>query len=126
MLPIEMNKYLVLFLGFILGFSVDLFNSTPGLNASATVLVCYLRPFVLNVFSPRDGYESNKTPSVKSYGLYWFIRYSLVIILIHHTFLFFLEVFSFTHFFYTVIKIILSSVSTLIFVFLGHLLFSGK
>lgn len=125
-LPVDLNKFMVLGLAFILGLSVDMFNSTPGLNAAATVLIGYLRPVVLGMYSPRDGYETNKLPGIKTYGWYWFIRYSLTLILIHHTFLYFLEVFSFADFFNTIVKIILSSVSTLVFVILSHLLFSEK
>ena len=126
MLPIETNKFLVLILAFILGLNVDIFNSTPGLHASATVLMAYVRPFVLNLYSPRDGYESNKLPGIKAYGLFWFIRYTLTLIVIHHFFLFFLEAFTFSHFFLTLLRILLSSVSTLLFVILGYLLFAEK
>lgn len=126
MLPIETNRFSVLILAFILGLSVDIFNSTPGLHASATTLMAYFRPFVLSIYSPRDGYDAHKEPGIKTYGVYWFLRYAITLILIHHTFLFFVEVFTFTYFFHTIAKIILSSVSTLFFVVLAYLLFSKK
>ena len=126
MLPIETNKFLLLALAFILGFTIDIFNSTPGLHASATVLLAYLRPFVLTIYSSRDGYETNKAPGIRTYGFYWFIRYAITLIFAHHLLLFFLEVFTFSHMFLTLLKVILSSFATLFFVILGNLLFSKE
>jgi rod shape-determining protein MreD len=74
LLPAETNKSLVMFLGFMIGFSVDIANSTPGLHAAATVLLCFVRPFFLRIYSPRDGYDSNKFPSIKNNGLVWFLK----------------------------------------------------
>ncbi|HNQ68272.1 MAG TPA: hypothetical protein PKN32_07830 [Bacteroidales bacterium] len=122
LLPIETNKFVVLGLSFILGLSIDIFNSTPGIHASATVLIGYLRPAILRLYAPREGYEPNKFPSIKNHGLNWFIKYSISIILIHHIFLFFVDAYGFSHFFYTMGKILISSVFSLIFIIIGHLL----
>jgi len=117
-LPIEMNKFTLLLLSFILGLSIDLFNSTPGLNAAATVCLAYFRPMVLKLYIPSNGYEANKNPGIKNYGFYWFLRYAISLILIHHSTLILLEYFSFSHFFHTVLKILIASVLTLLFIIL--------
>ena len=123
LLPVHTNKYTVLALSFLLGLSVDIFNSTQGLHAASSVLFAYLRPFILNAFAPRDDYEPNKELSIKNYGLAWFLKYAGSLILIHHIFLFYLDIFSFSHFFLTLLRIALSSVISLFFVTLGHFLF---
>src|SRR6056297_4336346 len=56
-LPFETPKWMLLLLAFILGMVVDLFSHTPGMHTSATVFMAFLRPYVLEFFSPRDGYE---------------------------------------------------------------------
>lgn len=122
LLPAETNKSLVMFLGFLIGFSVDIANSTPGLHAAATVLLCFVRPFFLRIYSPRDGYDSNKFPSIKNNGLVWFLKYAISLILVHHTFLLFVEAWGFTGFFFTIGKIALSSIFSLLFIIMGHLL----
>ena len=124
LLPINTNKFLVLVLAFFLGLSIDIFNSTQGLHASATVLLAFLRPFVLEIYAPREEYDINKTPGIKNYGFSWFIKYCLTLILIHHIFLFSIEIFNFSHFFFALGKAIISSFFSLIFVVLGHLLFN--
>ncbi|MDD2385159.1 MAG: rod shape-determining protein MreD [Bacteroidales bacterium] len=123
LLPVNANKYTVMALAFLLGLSVDIFNSTQGLHAAATVLLAYLRPFALRFFSPRDDYEPNKDLSVRNYGLIWFLKYAGVLIFTHHLFLFYLELFSFSFFFFTLLRVVLSSIISLFFVSLGHFLF---
>lgn len=122
LLPVETNKFFVLLLAFLLGLSVDIFNSTPGIHASATVLTAYLRPLILRLYSPRDGYDLNKFPGIKNNGLFWFLKYAFSIILIHHIFLFFIDAYGFSNFFMTLGKIIVSSVFSLLFIVIGHLL----
>jgi len=53
-----------------------------------------------------------------AYGFRWFFIYAAVIVLIHHTALFFLEVFRFTDFFRTIFRILLSSIFTIGFILL--------
>jgi hypothetical protein len=126
MLPIDINIILALLLGFILGFSVDIFNSTPGINAAATVVVAYCRPFMFRLFSSREENDASQIPTAKNCGTFCFLKYAFSLILIHHTCLFFIEAFTFTNFFQTILRIILSSFSTLFFVFFGHRLFPNK
>ncbi|MDD2634508.1 MAG: rod shape-determining protein MreD [Bacteroidales bacterium] len=123
LLPVNANKYTVMALAFLLGLCVDVFNSTQGLHAAASVLLAYLRPFVLQFFAPRDDYEPNKDLSIRNYGLLWFLKYAGILIFTHHLFLFYLEIFSFSFFFFTLLRVVLSSIISLFFVSLGHFLF---
>lgn len=121
MLPIEANKYIVMFLGLLIGLCVDLFGSTLGLHASAGLLVGFLRPFVLDIFSPHEGYESNKRLSVRTYGFTWFFKYAMTLIVLHHIWIFFFESMSFSHFFFTLGKICVSSIVSYGVILLFHL-----
>ena len=53
-------------------------------------------------------------------GLIWFVKYTVIIVVIHHLVLFYAEVFSFSHFFLTLLKVLLSSVFTLVFIVLSQ------
>lgn len=121
LLPFETPSWLLLVISFALGISVDLFSSTLGMHASASVFMAYLRPFVLNVLSQREVYDSGTTPSISSYGFSWFLKYSLSLIFFHHLFLFFIEVFSFKNFTETITRIFLSVFFTMLFVLLSQL-----
>lgn len=118
LLPSVTPSWLVLIISFVTGLIIDLFSGSPGMHASATLLAGFSRPLVLRLISPRDGYESGSDLSMAAYGFRWFFIYAATIILIHHTALFFLEVFRFTDFFRTILRILLSSLFTLGFILL--------
>lgn len=125
-LPFEIPGWLLLALGFSLGMVVDVFSNTPGMHASATVFMSFLRPFVLRFFAPRDDYQPGTLPTMAYYGTSWFLRYSILLILAHHAFLFFVEVFSITHFFSTLLRILTSAFFTLILILIAQLFSKGK
>jgi hypothetical protein len=109
LLPIQINRVLLLFLGFTLGITVDAFYDTLGIHAFACVLIAYLRPIVIALLSSNEELYEIK---VKEVGLNWFLRYIFLMTFIHHLFLFFLQQFNFNLFFDTIIKVIASTVFT--------------
>jgi rod shape-determining protein MreD len=118
LLPVEIPSWLLLLLSFATGLVMDIFSGSPGMHTSATVLAGFIRPYVLRLTSPRDGYESGSEPSMLAYGFNWFFTYALIIILVHHTALFYLEVFRLAEFFRTFIRVIFSSVFSLTLILL--------
>ena len=112
LLPFETPKGLLLVLAFIAGITVDLFNGVPGMHASASVFMAFLRPIVLKNFSPHEGYENGTSPRIYYYGFEWFAKYTFFLVLGHSFFLFFVESFSFIGFFHTLLRIILSTALT--------------
>ena len=110
LMPFETPRWTQLVLGFLLGMGIDLFLNTPGMHTAATVLVAFIRPYILNLFAPRDGYESDSFPRIHYYGFLWFLKYTLIIVVIHHLALFYLEVFQLKDFLSTLLRVILSSI----------------
>jgi rod shape-determining protein MreD len=118
LLPSVTPSWMILIISFITGLIIDLFSGSPGMHASATLLAGFSRPFVLRLISPRDGYESGTDLSMAAYGFRWFFIYTATIVLIHHTALFFLEVFRLADFFRTIFRILMSSLFTIAFILL--------
>jgi hypothetical protein len=118
LLPIEIPSWFLLIISFITGLMIDVFSGTIGMHTASTVLAGFVRPYVLRFIAPRDGYESGDAPSMSLYGSRWFFIYALIIVVIHHLLLFYLEVFSFTDFFRTMLRVCLSSGFTITFVML--------
>lgn len=112
LMPFETPRWLLLVTAFFLGLSVDLFTNTLGMHAAASVFMAFLRPWVLRSFAPRDGYEPDTFPRVFYYGFNWFLRYSLVLVFLHHMALFYIEAFHFQDFLSTLLRVILSTVLT--------------
>jgi len=120
-LPFETPNWMVLVLGFVLGVAIDTFTSTLGMHTSATVFVAFCRYYLLKMVSPRGGYEFNTKPNVQDMGLTWYLFYATVLILLHHLFLFYVESFKLTQFFYTLGRVLASTFFTLILVMLVQL-----
>jgi hypothetical protein len=126
LLPVEIPAWLLLLISFGTGAVIDIFSGTPGMHSSATLLAGFVRPYVLRINSPRDGYEPGGNPSMLVYGFRWFLLYTVLIVIIHHTLLFYLEVFRFTDFFRTLLRVLLSSFFTITFILLLEFIRKGK
>ncbi|MCA1764019.1 MAG: hypothetical protein ABR574_04375 [Cryomorphaceae bacterium] len=126
MLPIDIPRWLELLIGLIAGLSLDMFTNTAGIHASACVLLSFLRPIYLRSIAPRDGYEFGVKPTINDMGLAWYIKYAAVLIFIHHAWLFYVEIYSLSGFFNTLLRVFLSSVFTFILVILSQFLISKK
>jgi rod shape-determining protein MreD len=120
-LPFSTPRWLLLVLGFITGIIIDIFMNTLGLHASATVFMAFLRPFILSSFSPRDGYEVGTRPVPADYGFGWFFKYSILMVATHHLFYFFVEAFDKELFLTTLSKSLLSTVASVMFIFIAML-----
>jgi cell shape-determining protein MreD len=122
LLPFETPRWLLLLSAFLLGISLDAFTNTYGLNASACVLMAFVRPFVISAISTGTEFMIGHSPSLKNQGMKWFAYYSILLVLIHHFALFYLEIFRFNEFFQTLLRVLLSSVFTLLLIFLAEYL----
>jgi rod shape-determining protein MreD len=126
LLPVEIPTWLLLILSFFTGLTIDIVSGTLGMHTSATVLAGFVRPYVLRIISPRDGYEPGVNPSMMIYGFRWFLIYTSIIVFIHHLALFYLEVFRLADFFRTLLRVILSSVFSVSFIALLEYMRKGK
>ena len=120
LMPFETPGWLLLFAGFALGLSVDMFGQTLGMHTMATVFMAYLRPYILRTIAPRDGYETGAYPRIYYQGFEWFLKYALILVLAHPLVLFYTEVFRFTEFFSTLLRALLSSLFSVILIILSQ------
>jgi rod shape-determining protein MreD len=124
LLPFDVPKFVLIVSAFLIGLTIDLFMGTPGVHSSATTLMAFARPGVLTIFSPREGYQTGTQPRMVQFGLEWFVKYTVLLVLIHHFTLFYLEVFTFHHFFSTFLRALLSSILTsVILIFSQYFIF---
>jgi len=125
-LPFEINNLLLLGIAFVTGLTVDLFYSTPGLHAGASVLIAFVRPRVYGLFSPREGYENGAEPTIGYMGTSWVLTsYGLLLFMLHSA-VFFLEAYRFSEFFSTLLRAILSAAFSLAICILAQYLVLNK
>lgn len=111
----DVNRIALMAMSFAMGLVIDVFSNTPGVNAGALVFVAFLRPILLRLFSPREEFE-NFEPGIYTLGFWPFVRYAFVVVLFHHTVLFFLEAFSFVHIEFLLFRVLCSTFLTLVLV----------
>ncbi|MET3875706.1 MULTISPECIES: rod shape-determining protein MreD [Chitinophaga] len=126
-LPFNLPRPVLMLLGLLMGLSLDMFMNTPGMHAAACVFIAYLRPFIINILSPQGGFETTqKTPSMTSMGVSQFLIYAAILVFLHHTLFFILEVFGMGNPLYLVMKIVFSTLASLFLIVLYELLFFSK
>lgn len=127
LLPFETPVWVLLLLGFSLGLSVDIFMTTAGMHACATLLIAYLRTNVLNALMPRNLSEYiNQQPSIKNMGWTPFLVYSGFLLLLHHIVFFSLESWSVSGFGPLLLKIMASLATSMLFIIVYILLFTRQ
>lgn len=122
LLPFELPSAALLLIGAATGALMDLFSSTPGMHMSASVLMMFARIRVVRLLAPREGYEYGMTPSLASMGLIWFITYGGFLILVHHLWLFGVEVYRWDGLISAFGRAVLSTVFTLALCLLAQFL----
>jgi hypothetical protein len=114
-------------IAFLTGLSLDYFTMTPGLHAAACVLIAYVRPFVINILTPKDPSEYNyREPSPRAMGWTPYTVYILILTLLHHIYLVFLEWLQFGSLLDLIIKIIGTTGVSMLLIFIIELLFPRK
>ncbi len=115
-MPFGTSVPLLMLVSMVAGLCIDLFCDTPGMHAGACVLIGYMRQYVLKLLAFRDEYKVGMIPSVGLYGIVWYVKYALIMICMHHIALFFVEQYDTLFFWPTLLRIVLSIITTLGFV----------
>ena len=126
LLPFETPNVLLFLLSFLLGLTVDAFYDTPGLHAAACVLLALVRVLFISVTVQKEGFDNEPEPTLSIMGFRWFLTYSVIITLIHHTFLFLLEAFSFSELLFILQRVVTSVIFTVFLMLITGLLFFRK
>lgn len=89
-LPAVMNQHSVLIVAFLTGITIDAFEHTGALHASAALVLAYLRPILLRLVSTQSGRELPSV-SLAVLGFRNFALYVFIGLFIHHFVLFFVD-----------------------------------
>ena len=126
-LPFSLSRGWLTFTGFVFGLTLDYFLNTPGLHAAACTLIAYVRPFLVNMLIPQEGSEqSYASPSVRSMGWAPYFTLVLILTLLHHSYLVFLEWLQIGSFWYFISKVFASTAVSMMLVLLAEMLFVRK
>ena len=119
MLPVTTPGYILLLVAFALGFTVDVFTDSMAIHTAATLFMAFCRPGILRLLIGPTREEEIVVPSYPNLGIFAVFIYALLLVFIHHTTLFFLEVFRFTNYLETLSRSLVSTGITLAFVLIA-------
>ncbi|HMQ01219.1 MAG TPA: Rod shape-determining protein MreD [Cyclobacteriaceae bacterium] len=126
MLPVETATINLLFIAMLMGISVDTFYDSLGVHAASSVFIMFIRNGWLKLLTPQGGYDPGVRPVISLNGFSWFIVYSVPLIFIHHTLIFYIEAGGFHLFGYTLLKVVFSTLLTALVIVLLQYIFPVK
>jgi rod shape-determining protein MreD len=119
-----MHPTYIIIVSFGLGLSSDIVSSgIIGSHAAACTFAGYCRSFIIKISISKSEYENMSTASASQIKLKQFTVYTLIFVFLHHFSLFLLEIFTLQNFGFTLIRIVVSSIISTIFIILIKLLF---
>jgi hypothetical protein len=116
-LPFTISKSALLWISALYGLCLGYLLLSPGLHAAACVLIAYFRPYLLSVLLVKDVKDINfAEPSFKSMGFVPYITYVVILTLIHHLYIIFLQWTAVGHLGFFTVKIILTSATSVLMI----------
>lgn len=126
LLPLKYNRGLVLLLSALLGFVVDWLTGMAGLNVLAITTVGFVRPLLIKVICGYGGVLSEPIPMINRVAPKRLLMYIAAMVMIHCGIYFFMESLSLMHILHTLLRIFVSGVVSIFFVWYVVRLFLDK
>ncbi|WP_299767106.1 rod shape-determining protein MreD [uncultured Dokdonia sp.] len=122
--PFNANRSLYLFIAFLTGLTMDMFDNSGGIHAAACLVIAYFRPIALRLtFGVSYEYNAIKLPNVSFYER---LVYISSLVFVHHLVLFSLEVFNISNIIYILKKTLFTGIFTSILCLMFNILFSSR
>lgn len=112
-LPLNINLNILMILSFLLGFFIDLFSDTLGLNCMSCLLLSVVKKPVFYAYMPKEDKFVSAVPSIVSMGWMSYMKYALTLSAIFCFLLFGIELLSFASLWRLILMAISSTVLTL-------------
>lgn len=125
LLPMEMKTVWVLLLGLLLGVATDFMVGGAGLNTIASLATAFMRRQALILLLGKDTVNEGGIPCSNRIGTGKFFRYVSVLTAVHCLIFFSFESLNYSHFYVTLIKIVLSTAVTIVLVYFSQTLHAG-
>lgn len=120
MLPMNYSRASVLVLAFIMGFCVDIFENSGGIHIAASVFLGWIRRPLLRVATQKRGVDFENL-RIGRLSFSNFALYTILGVFIHHFLLFLIESYRLADIGTVMVRTLVSTTFTFIFVILVHL-----
>ena len=123
MMPITLPHSVDMIIGAVVGLIMDTCCNSLGIHTAACILLMFIRPYLLGAFI-NDKDRLNEQVSLHSIGFEAFIKYAVILVIIHHLSVFLLSAWSWSHIGFVLLETLVSSIITIAIVIsynlLGH------
>lgn len=126
LLPLRTPPLAMVILGFALGFVVDYYSGMMGIHTASTLFVAYFRNRIIRMVIGIREEDFLTVPGLSGLGFARFSYYAGVMVLIHHLLLFTLEVFTVRDFGDTLMRSLINSLVSLVFIIITLILFERR
>ncbi len=116
-LPLTLSINWVMTLSFLIGLVVDIFSNTHGMFSMSCVILGVLRKPVFSLFYPREDEMTIPIPSIRTLGIGNYIKYMFTLTILFCICIYLIQLFTFSNFLLTILRIIGSSILTAIILF---------
>jgi len=118
MMPITLPPIADMLIGAGIGLIMDMFCNSLGVHTASCILIMFLRPYLIGaILNDKD--RLNEQVSLRSIGMEAFIKYVVILVLVHHLAVFSLAAWSWYHIGFVLLETAVSSAIT-IFVIIGY------
>ena len=115
MMPITLPHNVDMLIGAFAGFIMDIFCNSLGVHMAACILLMYIRPYLIGVIV-NDKDRLNEQISLHAIGMEALLKYTVIMVLIHHLTVFSLAAWSWSHMGFVLLETIVSSTITILLV----------
>ena len=116
----------LMIISFVTGLTIDIFEGQLGLHSTSCIIIAFLRPKILSILSNSKTLSNEDNIRLTNLGALQFLVYSSTLIFLHSLILFFIVDFEIGNVFNLIIKTILSTLVTLLLIFVNELYYINK
>jgi len=115
MMPITLPHSADMIIGAAAGLVMDIFCNSMGVHMASCILLMFVRPYLLGaVVNDKD--RLNEQISLRSIGMEAFIKYVVILVLLHHLTVFSLAAWSWSHIGFVLMETVISSIVTVLII----------
>jgi rod shape-determining protein MreD len=115
MMPITLPHSADMIIGAVVGLIMDVFCNSMGVHTASCILLMFVRPYLLGaIINDKD--RLNEQISLRTVGMEAFIKYTVILVLIHHLTVFSLAAWSWSHIGFVLLETLISSIVTILII----------
>ncbi len=112
-MPITLPRWADMLIGGVAGLILDMFCNSLGVHIAACIMLMYVRPHLIGAYVS-DRERLTDEIDIRSIGVVNFVKYTILLVLLHHTMVFFLTAWSVQHFWFTLLEVVVSSIISIL------------